>query len=38
MIKELIKLLENDEELFSLTTFIGGFGLIGIIGLFMWVI
>jgi len=36
MLKELIKLLEYDEELFSLTIFIGGFGLIGIIGLLIW--
>ena len=38
MIKELIKLLENDEELFSLTVFIGGFGLIGFIGLLIWLL
>lgn len=38
MIKELIKTLENDEELFSLVVFIGGFGLIVIIGLILWVI
>ena len=34
--KELIKILENNEELFSLVIFIGGFGLIGIIGLLIW--
>lgn len=38
MIKELIKILENDDKLFSLVVFIGGFGLIGIIGLILWVI
>ena len=37
MIKELIRILDN-KELFSLVVFIGGFGLIGIIGLLMWVI
>ena len=36
MIKELIKILENDDKLFSLVVFIGGFGLIGIIGLLIW--
>lgn len=38
MLKELIKILENDDELFSLVIFIGGFGLIGIMGLVLWVI
>ena len=38
MIKELIKILENDDKSFSLVVFIGGFGLIGIIGLILWVI
>ena len=38
MRKELIKLLEKDKELFSLTVFIGSFGLIGIIGLILWVV
>ena len=38
MLKELIKILEDNEELFSLVVFIGGFGLIGIMGLIMWVV
>lgn len=36
--KELIKLIEEDEELFSLIVFIGGFGLIGVIGLILWLV
>lgn len=36
--KELIKLIEEDEELFSLIVFIGGFGLIGAIGLILWLV
>ena len=36
--KELIKLIEEDEELFSLIVFIGGFGLIGALGLILWLV
>ena len=36
--KELIKLIEEDKELFSLIVFIGGFGLIGTIGLILWLV
>ena len=36
--KELIKLIEEDEELFSLVVVIGGFGLIGAIGLILWLV
>ena len=38
MIKELIKILEDNKELFSLIVFIGGFGLIGFIGLLIWLL
>ena len=33
MIKELIKILEDNKEIFNLVVFIGGFCLIGFIGL-----
>lgn len=33
MIKKLVKVLEDNKELFSLVVFIGGFWVIGIIGL-----
>lgn len=36
MIKEFIKILEDNKELFSLIVFIGGFVLIGFIGLLIW--
>ncbi len=38
MIKEFIKILEDNKELFSLTVFIGAFGLIGFIGLLIWLL
>ena len=38
MIKEFIKILEDNKELFSLTVFIVGFGLIGFIGLLIWLL
>ena len=38
MIKEFIKILEDNKELFSLTVFIGGFLLIGFIGLLIWLL
>ena len=38
MIKEFIKILEDNKELFSLIVFIGGFGLIGFIGLLIWLL
>ena len=34
--KEFIKIVLNDPELFSLFVFMGSFGLIGAIGLFIW--
>ena len=38
MIKEFIKILEDNKELSSLVVFIGGFGLIGFIGLLIWLL
>ena len=38
MIKEFIKILEDNKELFSLIVFIGGFLLIGFIGLLIWLL
>ncbi len=38
MIKELIKILEDNKEIFNLVVFIGGFGLIGFIGLLIWML
>ena len=38
MIKEFIKMLEDNKELFSLIVFIGGFLLIGFIGLLIWLL
>ena len=38
MIKEFIKILEDNKELFSLTVFIGAFWLIGFIGLLIWLL
>lgn len=36
--KELIKIITSNDELFSLFVFMGGFGLIGIIGLIAWLV
>lgn len=36
--KRFIKELEENKELFSLVVFIGGFGLIGFIGLLIWLL
>lgn len=36
--KEFIKIILNDDELFSLVVFMGGFGLIGLIGLIAWLV
>lgn len=38
MIKEFIKILEDNKELFCLVVFIVGFGLIGFIGLLIWLL
>ena len=38
MIKELIKILEDNKEIFNLVVFIGGFLLIGFIGLLIWLL
>ena len=38
MIKELIKILEDNKEIFNLVVFIGGFLLIGIVGLLIWLL
>ena len=38
MIKELIKILEDNKEIFNLVVFIGGFCLIGFIGLLIWLL
>ena len=36
--KELIKMVLDDPELFSLVVFMGSFGLIGILGLIAWLV
>lgn len=38
IVKELIKIITSDDQLFSLFVFMGGFGLIGILGLIAWLI
>ena len=38
MIKELIKILEDNKEIFNLVVFIGGFWFIGFIGLLIWLL
>ena len=38
MMNKFIKEIENNKELFSLVIFIGGFGLIGFIGLLIWLL
>ena len=38
MMNKFIKEIENNKELFSLVIFIVGFGLIGFIGLLIWLL